>query len=137
MYTHIMFPVDLHLPPEVRKAADVAAEVAKWQGAKITVVSVTGTQPGDPVQTDATINDDLRAFAEQLATNSGTEVAYLNIHSVDVAAEVDGDLARAAEEIGADLIVVGTHAPRITDYIFSSHAGYLANHAKVSVFVVR
>ncbi|WP_170400791.1 universal stress protein [Ruegeria arenilitoris] len=137
MYTHIMFPVDLHLPPEVRKAADVAAEVAKWQGAKITIVSVTGTQPGDPVQTDAAINDNLRAFAEQLATNSGTEVAYLNIHSVDVAAEVDGDLARAAEEIGADLIVVGTHAPRITDYIFSSHAGYLANHAKVSVFVVR
>ncbi len=137
MYTHIMFPVDLHLPPEVRKAADVAAEVAKWQGAKITIVSVTGSQPGDPVQTDAAINDDLRAFADQLATNSGTEVAYLNIHSVDVAAEVDGDLARAAEEIGADLIVAGTHAPRITDYIFSSHAGYLANHAKVSVFVVR
>lgn len=137
MYTHIMFPVDLHLPPEVRKAADVAAEVAKWQGAKITVVSVTGTQPGDPVQTDAKVNEDLRAFSDQLATNSGTEVAFRNIHSVDVAAEVDGDLARAAEEIGADLIVVGTHAPRITDYIFSSHAGYLANHAKVSVFVVR
>ncbi|MFY2825229.1 universal stress protein [Ruegeria sp. MALMAid1280] len=137
MYTHIMFPVDLHLPPEVRKAADVAAEVAKWQGAKITIVSVTGNQPGDPVQTDGAINDDLRAFADQLATNSGTEVAYLNIHSVDVAAEVDGDLARAAEGIGADLIVAGTHAPRITDYIFSSHAGYLANHAKVSVFVIR
>ena len=50
---------------------------------------------------------------------------------------VDGDLMRAAEEIGADLIVVGTHAPRITDYIFSSHAGYLAKHASVSVFVVR
>ncbi|WP_170387278.1 universal stress protein [Ruegeria atlantica] len=137
MYTHIMFPVDLHLPPEVRKAADVAAEVAKWQKAKITVVSVTGTQPGDPVQTDATTNEELRAFADQLAKNSETEVAFLNIHSVDVAAEVDGDLKGAAEEIGADLIIVGTHAPRITDYIFSSHAGYLANHANVSVFVVR
>ncbi|MEW2918162.1 universal stress protein [Ruegeria sp. ANG10] len=137
MFTHIMFPVDLHLPPEARKAANVAAEVAKWQSAKITVVSVTGTQPGDPVQTDASVNEDLRAFADQLAKNSGAEVAFRNIHSVDVAAEVDGDLMRAAEDIGADLIVVGTHAPRITDYIFSSHAGYLANHAKVSVFVVR
>ncbi len=137
MYTHIMFPVDLHLPPEVRKAADVAAEIAKWQDAKITVVSVTGTQPGDPVQTDAAINEELQGFADELAKSGGTEVAYRNIHSVDVAAEVDGDLMRAAEEIGADLIVVGTHAPRITDYIFSSHAGYLAKHAKVSVFVVR
>ncbi len=137
MYNHIMFPVDLHLPPEVRKAADVAAEIAKWQGAKITVVSVTGTQPGDPVQTDATITENLREFADHLAKNSGTEVGFRNIHSVDVAAEVDGDLAKAADEIGADLIVVGTHAPRIMDYIFSSHAGYLAKHASVSVFVVR
>ncbi|WP_171125333.1 MULTISPECIES: universal stress protein [unclassified Ruegeria] len=137
MYNHIMFPVDLHLPPEVRKAANVAAEIAKWQGAKITVVSVTGTQPGDPVQTDATIGDNLREFADHLAKNSGTEVAFQNIHSVDVAVEVDADLAKAAEDIGADLIVVGTHAPRIMDYILSSHAGYLAKHARVSVFVVR
>ncbi|CUK16051.1 Universal stress protein G [Ruegeria denitrificans] len=137
MYNHIMFPVDLHLPPEVRKAADVASQVAQWQGAKITVVSVTGTQPGDPVQSDEPINRQLREFADQLAEKSGAEVAFRNIHSVDVAAEVDGDLTRAAEEVGADLIVVGTHAPRIMDYIFSSHAGYLAKHASVSVFVVR
>lgn len=134
MYKHIMFPVDLHLPPEVRKAADVAAEIAKWQGAKITVVSVTGT---DPAQTDSAVYQDLRAIADQLSTNSGGDVAFRNIHSVDAAVEVDGDLAKAADEIGADLIVVGTHAPRITDYIFSSHAGYLAKHASVSVFVVR
>ncbi|WP_170763974.1 universal stress protein [Ruegeria lacuscaerulensis] len=137
MFNHIMFPVDLHLPPEVRKAADVAAQVAQWQGAKITVVSVTGTQLGETAQTDEAINQKLQEFSDQLAKDSGTEVAYRNIHSVDVGAEVDSDLTRAAEEIGADLIVVGTHAPRIMDYIFSSHAGYLAKHAKISVFVVR
>ncbi|WP_170787332.1 universal stress protein [Ruegeria lacuscaerulensis] len=137
MYDHIMFPVDLHLPPTVQKAAEVAAAVAKWQSAKITVVSVTGTQPGDPVQPDAMVNEDLRNFADQLAEKSGAEVDFRNIHSVDVGAELDGDLTRAADEIGADLIVVGTHAPRIMDYIFSSHAGYLATHASISVFVVR
>ncbi|WP_377193139.1 universal stress protein [Ruegeria meonggei] len=137
MFSHIMFPVDLHLPPEVRRAAEVAAEVAKWQSAKITVVSVTGSQPGDPVQTHAAINKELSAFTEHLAKDSGVEVDCRNIHSVDVAAEVDSALNHAAEEIGADLIVVGTHAPRITDYIFSSHAGYLVKHSKVSVFAVR
>lgn len=137
MFNHIMLPVDLHVPPEVRKARDVATQVARWQGAKITVVSVTGTQPGDPVQSDASVDQQLAEFADQLAKDSGAEVRYRNIHSVDVAAEVDGDLTRAAEDVGADLIVVGTHAPRITDYIFSSHAGHLAKHAKVSVFVVR
>ena len=121
----------------MRKAAKVAAEVAKWQGAKITVVSVTGDQPGDPVQTHAEIDKELSAFSEQLAKDSGAKVDCHNIHSVDVAAEVDSALNQAAEKIGADLIVVGTHAPRITDYIFSSHAGYLVKHSKISVFAVR
>ena len=133
MYKHIMFPVDLHLPPEVRKARDVAAQIAKWQGAKITIVSVSGTQSDGPAEPDG----ELKGFADQLAETSGSEVGFRNIHSVDVGAELDGDLTRTADEIGADLIVVGTHAPRIMDYVFSSHAGYLAKHASVSVFVVR
>ncbi len=137
MFSHIMIPVDLHLPPEVQKAVAVAGEMAKWQNARVTLVSVTGTQPGDVTASDASIAKDLAALADDLSAKSGAEVGTKNIHSVDVAVEVDGDLTRAAEEIGADLIVVGTHAPRITDYIFSSHAGYLAKHAKVSVFVVR
>lgn len=137
MFSHIMIPVDIHLPPEIRKALDVAAQMANWQNARITIVSVTGTQPGDVTQSDAAISAELKAIVDQLTEQSGSEVEARNIHSVDVAAEVDGDLTRAAEEIGADLIVVGTHAPRITDHIFSSHAGYLAKHAKVSVFVVR
>ena len=137
MFNHIMIPVDLHMPPEVHKATTVAAEMAKWQDARITIVSVTGTQPGDVTQSDAAIENELSILAGQLAQQSGVQVDTRNIHSVDVAAEVDGDLARVAEELDADLIVVGTHAPRITDYVFSSHAGKLAQHAKVSVFVVR
>lgn len=137
MFKHIMFPVDLHLPPEVRKAAEVAAQVARWQGARITIVSVTSNQPGDPTQTESAIKDHLSDLADELSQASGAQVDFRNIHSVDVAVEVDGDLARIAEEIGADLIVVGTHAPRITDFILSSHAGYLAKHASMSVFVVR
>ncbi|RLK08094.1 universal stress protein [Ruegeria conchae] len=137
MFKHIMVPVDLHLPPEVKKATEVAAQLANWQGAKVTVVSVTGTQLGDVNLSKDAIEQKLKDCAGEIAEQSGAPVATRNIHSVDVAAEVDGDLTRAAEDIGADLIVVGTHAPRITDYIFSSHAGYLAKHASMSVFVVR
>ncbi|WP_171130608.1 MULTISPECIES: universal stress protein [unclassified Ruegeria] len=137
MFSHIMLPVDRNLPPEVRKAADIAAEMAKWQHAKITLVSVSGVHMGTASKSEAEFDAELAAFTENLATNSGAEVIVRKIHSVDVAAEVDRDLTRTAEEINADLIVVGTHAPRITDYIFSSHAGYLAKHAKMSVLAVR
>ncbi len=137
MFKHIMVPIDLHMPPEVKKATEVAAQLAKWQDAKVTIVTVTGPQPGDSKLTTDAIAKELQTFASEIAMQSGTQVDTRNIHSVDVAVEVDRDLTRTAEEIGADLIVVGTHAPRITDYILSSHAGYLAKHASMSVFVVR
>ncbi len=137
MFNHIMIPIDRHLPPETQKAADVAAQVARWQGAKITVASVTSRQHGEELQGDIAISEELKSFTDQLNQISGADVAVRNVHSVDVGAEMDSDLTRVADEIGADLIIVGTHAPRITDYIFSSHAGYLAKHASMSVFVVR
>ena len=62
MFKHIMLPVDRHLPPEVRKAADVAAQVAKWQGAKITLVSVTGAHMGESSETEAEIDKELAEF---------------------------------------------------------------------------
>ncbi len=137
MFNHIMVPIDLHMPPEVKKATEVAAQLAKWQGAQVTIVSVTGPQPGDSRLTKDAIAQELQTCASEIARQSGAQVDTRNIHSVDVAVEVDRDLTRTAEEIGADLIVVGTHAPRITDYILSSHAGYLAKHASMSVFVLR
>lgn len=137
MFKHIMIPIDLHMPPEIEKAVEVASQLAKWQDARVTIVSVTSTQPGDMSLKKDTVEETLNDCASQIAEQSGAQVDTRNIHSVDVAVEVDGDLKRAAEDIGADLIVVGTHAPRITDHLFSSHAGYLAKHAKVSVFVVR
>ncbi|KIC39937.1 universal stress protein UspA [Ruegeria sp. ANG-R] len=137
MFRRIMVPIDLHMPPAVRKATEVAAQLAKWQGAKVTIISVTGAQPGDRHLTAEAIEQEMKACAREIAGQSGVQVDTRNIHSVDVAVEVDKDLARAAEELRADLIVVGTHAPRITDYILSSHAGYLAKHASMSVLVVR
>ncbi|SDX57023.1 Nucleotide-binding universal stress protein, UspA family [Ruegeria halocynthiae] len=137
MFRHIMVPIDLHMPPEVKKAIEVAAQLAEWQGAKVTIVSVTGSQPGDTHMTSEAIEREMKTCAREIAKQSGRQVDTRNIYSVDVAVEIDKNLTRTAEEIGADLIVVGTHAPRITDYIFSSHAEYLAKHTTMSVFVVR
>ncbi len=66
MFSHNMIPVDIHLPPEIRKALDVAAQMARWQNARITIVSVTGTQPGDVTHSDAEISTELQAIVDQL-----------------------------------------------------------------------
>jgi nucleotide-binding universal stress UspA family protein len=57
--------------------------------------------------------------------------------SHDPTADVDDALEQAAEEIGADLIVMASHVPNFADFIFASRAGYLASHSHLSVFVVR
>ena len=46
-------------------------------------------------------------------------------------------LVELADRVDADLIVMASHIPGLADYVFSSNAGYLASHSKLSVFVVR
>lgn len=42
-----------------------------------------------------------------------------------------------AEEIGADLIVIGSHRPSVKTYLLGSNAAAIVRHAKISVMVVR
>jgi nucleotide-binding universal stress UspA family protein len=47
-------------------------------------------------------------------------------------------LSTAVVESGAvDLVVMQSHVPGISDYLWGSHGGHLAAHADISVFVVR
>ena len=137
MYRHIMVPVDLHMETIVEKALTVATDLAKFYHAEITLVSMTGRVITDAPHTPETAKAALSNLASSLSENSGLEVKFHNLFSPDVPAEVDSGLKAAIDAVGADLVVVGSHIPRLMDYVFSSHAGYLASHAKVSVFVVR
>ena len=59
------------------------------------------------------------------------------IFSHDPAVDLDPALIKAAEEIGADLIVMASHIPNLMDYVWPSNGGTIAGHSKASVFVVR
>lgn len=137
MFDSIMVPVDLHMDPMVSKAMDVAGDLAKLYDAKITLVSVTGSVVTEAPHTPEKARAALSAIATSLETKTGISVAAHNITSPDVPAEVDSALMRAVDNVGADLVVVGSHVPGLVEYMFSSHAGKLASHSKVSVFVVR
>ena len=137
MYRHIMVPVDLHMETIVEKALTVATDLAKFYKADITLVSMTGSVITDAPHTPASAMAALTDLASSLSESSGMEVKSHNLFSPDVPAEVDSGLKAAIDAVGADLVVVGSHIPRLIDYVFSSHAGRLASHAKVSVFVVR
>ncbi|MBE1285866.1 MAG: universal stress protein [Rhodobacteraceae bacterium] len=137
MFSHIMVPVDLHMTEPVSKALDVAVDMARTYGARVTLVNVTGDMVTAAPHGEAQAADALGQVAERLADKAGIAVHTKVVFSHDVPAEVNAILRETAETLGADLVVVGSHAPRFMDYLFSSHAGSLASHSSVSVFVVR
>ena len=51
--------------------------------------------------------------------------------------DLDDDLIKAIDEVGADLVVMPTHPPKHVDVIMPSHGGKVATHTKASVFLVR
>ena len=57
--------------------------------------------------------------------------------SHDPAIDLDDTLMKAQHETGADLVVMQSHVPNITDYVWPSNGGTMATHSDASVFVVR
>jgi len=124
--------------PLAGRVLERAAELAKFSGANVVVTSVTPTVHGKglgpydradpPERHDAELND----AVAQLATLGVTGVATVLGH---------GDAARgilqAAEEHGADLIVLGAHDGSVFSRVLGGNIGdTVAHKARADVLVV-
>ncbi|MGI9435692.1 MAG: universal stress protein [Geminicoccaceae bacterium] len=137
MYQTIMTPVDLEHRDQLKNALAIAADLAKHYGAALYVVGVTTSAPSAVAHNPTEYGEKLDAFAKEQTALHGVDVKALAKVSHDPAADLDDTLEKAASEIDSDLIVMASHVPGFTDYIFASRAGYLASHSHLSVFVVR
>lgn len=137
MFEMIMVPVDLRHVASLGKALGIAADLAKADDATVTYVGVTAPEPGDLGHNPAEYGERLRRFAAAQTEARGHPASTHVIVANDPSIDLDGKLTEAAEAIGADLVVMATHIPNVTDYIWSSHGGHLASHAQASVFLVR
>lgn len=137
MFSTIMVPVDLRHRATLGKAVDLACSMARDHAAEICFVSVSGELPSEIARSSGDYGEKLQEFAARKAEQYGITARALNLGSPDPEAEVDRKLLDTIEKVGADLVVMASHRPGLMDYIFASHGGYIASHAKVSVFVVR
>ena len=137
MFTSIMVPVDLAHTDEMTKALEIAADLAKRYHAKTHIVGVTHSAPSGVARSPEDFSDKLLAFAHAQSQDLGVMFEARTEMCNDIAVELDAALERAAEAIGADLIVMASHVPGFTEHIFASNAGYLAAHSSLSVLVVR
>ena len=140
MYKSILFPVDLDQESSWEKALPVALALAGLDGAKIHLLTVVPDLEGMHVaayfppdfeqkarhaageRLDAFARDRMKSIAFETHVRAGT---------------IYDEILTAADEIGADLIVMASHRPELADYLIGPNADRVVRHAKISVHVVR
>jgi nucleotide-binding universal stress UspA family protein len=125
----ILIPVDLDYPEVAAKAMETAKEIADAEGASLTVISV------QPIFIDET--------GHPPPNYQPKMDAYLARHGegikgvLELGGSISAEIRYTAEELGCDLIVMGSHDPHFTDYLIGSNAAHVALHTPCSVLVVR
>ncbi len=137
MFKKIMVPVDLRHTDRLERAATVAADLARHYEAEACYVAVTSPEPGDLGHKPAEVAERLKAYCAREAGQHGHRASSHLIVSTDPSIDLDKKLRDAVEEMGADLVVMASHIPDVTDYVWASHGGTLALHSKASVMLVR
>ncbi|QIE54741.1 universal stress protein [Pikeienuella piscinae] len=137
MFRKILTPVDLAHLGALDRALEVSADMAKRHGAEIVYVGVTTQAPSAVARTTEEYERKLSTFAATEGEKHGCKTSAHMVVSHDPAIDLNINLMRATEEIGADLIVMGTHIPGLAEHVWASHGGAVASHAGVSVFLVR
>ncbi len=137
MFKKIMVPVDLRHTERLGRALKAAADLAGIYGATVCYVGVTSPEPGEFGRNPDEFAARLAGWAREEASRHGHAAESHAIVSHDPTTELDKALQNAVGETGADLVVMATHMPNVTDYIWASHGGTLAQHSGASVMLVR
>ncbi len=136
VFRRIMIPVDLTHIAALERALQVAADLSGHYGAEVVYVGLSGEQPSSLAHNPEEYAAKLDAFAKEDGAKRG--IAKASSHPViahDPAVEIDTLLAKTVSDIGADLVVMGSHIPRRFD--MGSHGGRMAAHTSASVMLVR
>ena len=137
MYNRLLVPVDLGHVERLPKALQTAADLARHYGATVIFVSVTAETPTPIAHNPKEFTEKLEAFARSQAEAHGITVEARAYSSHDPAIDTDKTLLNAIKELQADLVVMGSHVPGVTDYIWAGHGATISARSDVSVFLVR
>ncbi len=129
----ILLPIDLTSPDAWRDAIDAAEDLARRYAATLAVLWVAPPAAADPATLPETYLPALHEFvAGRFADDIAVE-AHVRADWGDPVREI----CHAAAELGADLIVMGTHMPQADETLDHSNAAQVALQAGCSVWVVR
>ncbi|MFW2589346.1 universal stress protein [Sagittula sp. SSi028] len=136
MFHKIVVPIDLAHTSSLKKALEMAADLAHQHKAEVIYVGVTSSSPGSVAHSPEEFGTKLTDFATGQA-QKGFATSAKTIVAADPRTDTDKHLIAAIKELGADLVVMQTHLPNVADYIWAGHGVSVASHVTASVFLVR
>ncbi len=142
MYKKIFVPIDLTQESSWQQALPVAVKMARESNAELAVFTVVPdllmTLVGPFLPEDYQVNmvketeQNLKELLAQEVPKDVTALPYVR-HGKRVYRQI----LTAADELGADLIVLASHRPENKDYLLGPNAAQVVRHAHQSVFVIR
>lgn len=141
MYKTILLPVDLSSETSWQKALPTAINLARQEGGALHIASVlpdfgmsmVGTyfEPGFEKEALHALGENLSAWIAEHVPDD------VDVHPHVLHGRIYAEIISAAERLAADVIVMGSHRPELSDYLLGPNAARVVRHAKQSVFVVR
>ncbi|RED12207.1 universal stress protein [Pontivivens insulae] len=141
MFEKILLPIDLSDPASWNRALPAALTLGADSGAVLHVVTVV---PDFGLSVVGSFFE--KGFEEMALKEIGgklTEWVSANVPD-GVAVQphvmhgrVYDQIIHAADKLDVDAIVLGAHAPELSDYLLGPNAARVVRHAKQSVFVVK
>lgn len=140
MFHRIILAIDLADAATSPKALEQAVELANQSGGLVRLVNV---QPLLPATFMEYVPADFDEEQEKRAQSALADIAAKitlpkeRVSAVVLSGGIYHELLREAAEWRADLIVVGSHRPVMSNYLLGSNAKTIVRHAQCSVLVVR
>ncbi|MDU2941086.1 universal stress protein UspG [Superficieibacter sp. BNK-5] len=142
MYNTIIMPVDVFEMELSDKAVRHAEFLAQQKG----IIHLLHVLPGSASMTMQRFAADLRRFEEHLQQEAETRLKTMVAHfSIDPSriqvhvrmGSVRDAVNELAEELNADVVVIGSRNPSIATHLLGSNASNVIRHAHIPVLVVR
>jgi nucleotide-binding universal stress UspA family protein len=140
MYKRIVLAVDLLEPTSSPKGLTQAVELAKTGDGELRLVNVQPIMPAtfmEYVPVDFDVEQGKRSKEALDVILGGIDLPAERKSAATRAGGIYHELLEEASEWDADLIVVGSHRPVMSDYLLGSNAKTIVRHAQCSVLVVR
>jgi nucleotide-binding universal stress UspA family protein len=141
MYRNVLVPVDLSDKHSWRKALPTAISLCEAFEARLHLIAVVPdfSLPMVGQFFPEGVETKLRQHAAKQLRDFAAQQVPSEIESRRIVADgrVYQEILKAAEAIQADLIVMGSHRPELSDYLLGSNTERVVRHARCSVMVVR